>query len=338
VARAVTRPPVLRPMLAGEHGVPRDIDRYQLEPKLDGQRVLATVAGGGVMLTARTGAEITGTYPELGELTEAVNGHEVVLDGEVIAPNEHDRAEFGLLQYRMHVRRPAAQLLADVPVIYVVFDLLWRDGTLLIDEPQEERRRQLEGLELRGPRCQVAPILDATPEELMQVCRQLGLEGFMAKRRNAVYLPGQRSPAWSKIKCTTEREFVVGGWSEGDGNRSGGIGSLAIGYVADGGRRDLLAEPGLRYVGQVGSGLSELMQRQLEPVMARFATGESPFVNPPGHLKLHFVLPLLVVQVAFGEVTRQGILRHPVLKGLRADKPAGEVTWDDDLGPPPGGD
>jgi bifunctional non-homologous end joining protein LigD len=230
--------------------------------------------------------------------------------------------------------------MAEVPVIYVVFDLLWLDGKLLIDEPQEERRRRLEQLEPKSPRCQMAPILDASPDELMQACRQLGLEGFMAKRRNAVYLPGQRSAAWSKIKCTTEREFVVGGWLEGEGNRSGGIGSLGIGYVADGSRRDLLNGPALQYVGQVGSGLSEQMQRQLRPVVARFATEESPFLNPPSHLKLHFVLPLLVVEVAFGEITRQGILRHPVLKGLRGDKPAAEVTWawDDDLGPPPSGD
>jgi bifunctional non-homologous end joining protein LigD len=324
-------------MLAGEHGVPRDMAAYRLEPKLDGQRVLATVANGTVLLTARTGADITATYPELAALTGALAGRQAILDGEVVAPNEHDRADFGLLQFRMNVRRATSQLVAEVPVIYVVFDLLWLDGTLLIDERQDERRRQLDLIDLRGPGCQTAPILDASPDELVQACRQLGLEGFMAKRSDAPYLPGERSAAWSKIKCTTQREFVVGGWSEGDGNRSGRIGSLAVGYVTGSSGQDLLAEPALRYVGQVGSGISEHLHRQLGPVMARFANGESPFVNPPKHLKLHFVLPLLVVEVAFGEVTRQGILRHPALKGLRADKPANEVIWDDDLGPPPSG-
>ena len=116
-----------------------------------------------------------------------------------------------------------------------------------------------------------------------------------------------------------EREFVVGGWAEG---AKGGIGSLAIGYVeAD----------GLRYVGQVGSGLSGKLAHELEAAFARYRRDESPFVNTPKVPPLQFVAPLLVVQVAFAEVTQTGTLRHPVLLGIRNDVLPTEVVWDDEL-------
>lgn len=325
-------PPHLLPMLAGGTGIPPNPGAYQLEPKLDGQRVVAIVSPSGVTLTNRRGGEITGTYPELAGLAAVLAPHAGVLDGEVVAFNERGQTSFQRLQRRMHVAEPAPRLLSETPVSFVAFDVLWLDGESLVDRPQRERREVLEGLGVTGPAWQTAPVLDATPEELMEACRQLGLEGFMAKRRDAPYQPGRRSTAWWKIKCGRRREFVVGGWSTGQGSRETSIGSLALGCFDvgpdDAERRG--EPPRLYYVGQAGSGLNEEMIRQLTRLFAQIETNTSPFVNPP-RTGLHWVRPMLVAEVAYSEVTDAGTLRQPSIKGLRTDVVATDVTWDEEI-------
>ncbi len=320
-------------MLAGGKGIPVNPDAYQLEPKLDGQRILVTVEPAGVTVTNRRGGEMS-SYPELAGLAGALGPHAAVLDGEVVTFNERGQTSFQRLQRRMHVAQPTAELLAEVPAVFVAFDILWLDDEWLIGCPQHERTRILGTLGLKGPAWQTAPILDATPAELVEACRQLGLEGFMAKRLDAPYEPGRRSPAWSKIKCGRRREFVVGGWSTGQGSRQTSIGSLALGCY------DLTPDeagcegrpPRLLYVGQAGSGLNEEMIRQLTRLFAQIAVPSSPFANPP-RLALNWVQPLLVVEVAYTEVTEAGTLRQPSVKGLRTDVIAAEVTWDSEIAP-----
>ena len=325
-------PPVLSPMLAGGEGVPADPSAHQMEPKFDGQRILANVAGDRVSLWNRRGTEATGTFPELSALAEAVAGRSVVLDGEVVAPDPAGRPSFQRLQRRMHVVRPPARLLSEVPVYFAVFDVLWLDGDLLVGLSQAERRQVLESLAVQGPVAQTAPVLDASPDQLMDACRQAGLEGFMAKRLDAPYLPGRRSTAWSKVKCGRRREFVVGGWSEGQGGRASSIGSLALGcYDVDSEEAERRGRPPrLFYVGQAGSGLNEEMIGQLARLFAEIGVPSSPFANPP-RLPLHWVRPLLVAEVAYTEVTEAGTLRQPSIKGLRTDVIASDVTWDEEI-------
>ncbi|MGH9226292.1 MAG: hypothetical protein ACRD2W_21445 [Acidimicrobiales bacterium] len=148
----------------------------------------------------------------------------------------------------------------------------------------------------------------------------------MAKRRDAPYQPGKRSPAWWKVKCGRRREFVVGGWSTGSGSRAESIGSLALGC------HDTADEETQRlfYVGQAGSGLNEEMIRQLRQLFAQISVPDPPFVNKPP-LKLHYVRPLLVVVIAYSEVTESGTLRQPSIKGLRTDILANEVVFDEEI-------
>ncbi|MGI8809339.1 MAG: ATP-dependent DNA ligase [Acidimicrobiales bacterium] len=319
-------PPRLLPMLAGGNGVPPNPSGYQFEPKLDGQRIVVLTSPDGIVVTNRRGGEITGTYPELTAMAEALAPHSVVLDGEVVAFNEKGQTSFQRLQRRMHVIQPSARLLADTPVAFVAFDVLWLDGELLVDRPQTERRRVLDSLGIKGRAWQTAPVLDAMPEELFEACRQAGLEGFMAKKLDAPYSVGRRSTAWWKVKCGRRREFVVGGWSSGQGSRQESIGSLALGCydTADAETQRLF------YVGQAGSGLNEEMIRQLQKLFAQISVSAAPFViRPP--LKLQFVRPMLVVEIAYTEVTEAGTLRQPSIKGLRTDVVAGEVTFDEEL-------
>ena len=324
--------PRLLPMLAAGNGVPPEPDRYQLEPKLDGQRVMAIVEPGRVTLTNRRGGEITATYPELSGLREALAPHSAVLDGEVVTFNERGQTSFQRLQRRMHVAQPPPRLLSETPVSFVAFDLLWLDGELLVDHPQSQRREILDSLRIKGPAWQTAPVLDATPDELLDACRQLGLEGFMAKRRDAPYAVGRRSSAWWKVKCGRRREFVVGGWSTGQGSRESSIGSLALGCydlaAADAERQGRAQR--LFYVGQAGSGLNEEMIRQLTRLFAQIELPSPPFVNAP-KIGLRWVQPILVAEVAYSEVTEAGTLRQPSIKGLRTDVIASDVTWDEEV-------
>lgn len=319
-------------MLAGGEGIPLDPSAYQLEPKLDGQRVIATIDDATLTLTNRRGIDITGTYPELRDVGTALAGHSAVLDGEVVSFNTKGRTSFQRLQRRMHVARPAPSLLAEVPVVFVVFDLLWLDGDLLVDRPQAERRKLLEGLRIDGPSWQTVPVLAATPEEAEAACRQLGLEGFMAKRLDAVYVPGGRSRVWRKIKTGRRRDFVVGGWTTGQGGRQHSIGSLALGcydVTSDAAEREGRAQR-LFYTGQAGSGLTEHMIGQLRRLFAQIAIPASPFDNPVPP-RIHFARPMLVADVAYSEVTEGGTLRQPSLKGLRTDIVAAEVVWDTEI-------
>lgn len=284
-------------------------------------------------MTSRLGNDVTAGYPELAALGPALGERAAVLDGEIVAFDDRGRPSFERLQRRMHVRGPNRLLMAEVPVLYVVFDVLWLDGELLTGEPFVERRRRLEALGLKGPNWTVSNLLPEPPDDdLLAACRQVGLEGYLGKQASAIYLVNKRSKAWTKIKCVRQREFVVGGWSEGSGGRSGQIGSLAVGWVDP----DAPAARGhpfaLRYAGQVGSGLSEFLLRHLSSAFKDRSSEVSPFVPPPPSPPgLHFLHPSLVVEVMFNEMTSSGVLRQPSLKGLRAGVEPANVRWDDEL-------
>ncbi|HEX2046604.1 MAG TPA: non-homologous end-joining DNA ligase [Acidimicrobiales bacterium] len=324
-------PPELAPMLATSVAPPPSFDGWLIEPKWDGVRAIVTVHEGRVTVASRRGNDVTGGYPELAALADALGGRSAVLDGEIVAFEERTgRPSFQRLQRRMHVRSPSAQLRRDVPVQLLVFDVLWLDGELVVERPQADRRKVLEGLALEGPCWHTSPLIPpASPDELLAACREIGMEGYVAKRADAPYLPGRRSSAWVKVKCIQRREFVVGGWSPGQGGRTGSIGSLAVGCWgldpatgASTGR--------LHYVGLVGSGLSGDLIRQLTEVFSRTRRDDSPFTEKLIGA-LYFVEPLLVAEVAYNEITESGTLRQPSLQGFRTDLDPGEVVADEDL-------
>ena len=318
-------------MLASTTSLPPTFDGWIIEPKWDGVRAVVTVHDGRVTIASRLGNDVTGGYPELDSLAGALGGRSAVLDGEIVAFDERTgRPSFQRLQRRMHVRQPGAQLRRDVPIQLLLFDVLWLDGELVAERPQTERRKVLEELALDGPSWHTSPLIPPAPaDELLDACRRIGMEGYVAKRADAPYLPGRRSSAWIKVKCVTRREFVVGGWSEGQGGRSGSIGSLAVGcWGLDPGTGASTGR--FHYVGLVGSGLSGDMIRQLTAIFERTARDGSPFAEKLIG-KLHYVEPLLIVEVAFNEITESATLRQPSLQGFRSDLNPNEVLADPDL-------
>lgn len=315
-------PEVVPPMLAGAGPLPEG-DQWAFEVKWDGVRALCRSEPGSLVLRSRAGADITAGYPELGGLGRALHEHRAVLDGEIVAfdlASDPPRPSFQALQRRMHVRdeRRVRRLAAEVPVTYVVFDLLWLDGRSLMGLPYDERRARLRALDLHGPHWQVpeATTGPGAGAELEAAAAALGLEGVVAKRRDAPYEPGRRSRAWVKVRRRESAEFLIGGWTGGSGARSGTVAALLLG--------EALPDGSVRYAGRVGSGLS---QAELSGLRGRFdelAAPQSPFAaGPPRPPRgAHWLHPTLVAEVAFSERSAAGQLRQPVWLGLRDDVPA----------------
>lgn len=302
-------------------GRPADVrDQHAYEFKWDGVRALATVDASGLTLTSRRGGDITQRYPELAGLAEVVPGG-TILDGEIVALDQHARPSFGLLQHRMHLDDPGriAAAVTSSPVVLMLFDLLREGGTSRLDDPYEQRRAALLGLGLASEQWQTPPHGDDL-DMMLRAAEELGLEGVVAKRLGSRYRPGVRSPDWRKLPLLRRQEFVVGGWVPGTGRRSGSFGALVVGYYEG---------SELRYAGRVGTGYRADDLRRLSGLLADRERATSPFTGTQAPSETVFVEPDLVIDVQFKQWTRDGVLRAPSYKGLRNDKDPGAVVRED---------
>jgi bifunctional non-homologous end joining protein LigD len=300
-------------------------DEWTFEVKWDGMRALGFVADGALRLQSVNERDVTVSWPELAGLPEALPVTTALLDGELIATDAEGRPSFGLLQQRMHITSAveAARRAAEVPVSYVVFDLLHLDGHDLTGLPLRDRRRLLDQVLEPGPRWRVSPLHDEGVA-LLAAADERGLEGVVAKRLDSPYVPGSRTKQWLKVKVRRRQEMVIGGWIPGEGTRSGHLGALLVGY------HDAVGEPALRFAGRVGTGFKEAELKRLAALLAEREIADCPFDPPPPRADLvrgvTWVRPDLVAELAFGEWTHDDRLRHPSYLGLRDDKPAAEVT------------
>ena len=285
------------------------------ERKLDGERCLA-YCGGQVRLMSRNQHQITGTFPEIADALTALHLPALVLDGEIVA-FDRDQTSFARLQRRLGVAHPASELLAEVPVFYYIFDVMYSGGRDTRGLPQGERKQILRGLLSYHDPLRYTEHRDEDGEAYWhQACRS-GWEGVIAKRNDAPYRGG-RSKAWLKFKCENSQEFVIGGYTDPRGSRVG-FGALLLGYYEPDGM--------LAYAGKVGTGFDQAMLRRLHAELARLEQPGPAFA--PGHLSsrgVHWVQPRLVAQVAFSEWTQDDQLRHPRFQGLRSDKDPAEVV------------
>lgn len=317
-------PSVMQPMLAVlAEQVPAKDKGWNYEFKWDGIRAITYVDGGRVTIVSRNGNDLTTSFPELRALGEHLGSDRVVLDGEIVAFDSAGRPSFQLLQPRLHsgdaakARRAAERQAATL----VVFDLLYVNGSPLVDEPYAKRRQLLEAIGLeRGGSWTVSPRFDGPGADILGASEQQGLEGILAKRLDSPYRPGRRSRDWLKVKNVKTQEAVIGGFTPGQGRRANRIGSLLLGIPGD---------AGLAYVGQVGTGFTEEALDDLARRLAPLEADRSPFAGevPSRYRKgARWTRPELVGEVRYGEWTSDGRLRHPSWRGLREDKHPEEVV------------
>ena len=287
--------------------VPTKADDWVFEAKFDGYRLLARVDSKGVRFFTRNGHDWTSKLPHLAKALTSMKLSHGWLDGEIIAPAESGQPSFQVLQNAFESARTR-------DIVYYVFDLPYYDGYDLTRVALSERRVLLESLLSNAtPPILLSQAFAGLPGDLLKAACGAGLEGIIGKRKRSLYA-SRRSPDWIKLKCGRRQEFVIGGWTDPKGSRTG-LGSLLLGVHDSGGA--------LIYAGKVGTGFDERSLRSLRTKLESLATPTRPFSGPvPGERQVHWVKPKLIAEVAFSEWTHGGHLRHPVFQGLRTDKPA----------------
>jgi bifunctional non-homologous end joining protein LigD len=322
-ARKASTPSRLEPMLATLADHPFSDPNWLFEIKWDGVRALAWIDDGALTLRARSGANITGHYPELASLPTALSLRQAVLDGEIAALDAHGRSDFERLQERMHVRAPAENLVSRVPVVFFAFDLLYCDGYDLRRSPLIERKQLLQRLLRTSEKFRFSDHQLQHGKELFELARDTGLEGIVAKRLDSPYV-SERSMNWVKLKVTKTLDAVVGGWTAA---RTAAIplGALLLGLYR--GKK-------LRFIGHVGTGFDGKKLEELSGKLKELASTSCPFdAEPETNETPSWVSPDLVARVKFSGWTQENALRHPVFVALREDARPPNCQWDTEVAP-----
>jgi bifunctional non-homologous end joining protein LigD len=291
-------------------------DDWSFEVKWDGYRALGYVREGEARLVSRNDNDLTGRFPQVAKaLAKSVRSPECVVDGEVCALDERGRPSFSAMQ----------QGKPDTPIVYAVFDVLEIDGKPVLDLPLRERRERLEQLlDTKDATIQLSAGFD-DGQALYEAALAQHLEGVMCKRLSSPYCEGKRNRYWLKIKTHARQEFVICGWTKGQGKRAGSFGALVLGAFRD---REL------QWVGNCGTGFTEHDIAELLAKLEPLRRDSSPFAVVPKMPKVRkgdvvWVEPKLVCEVEFAEWTHDGHLRAPSFQGLRDDKAPAEVHRED---------
>src|SRR5436309_8360137 len=320
-ARKGPMPSRVEPMLATLADRPFSDPHWLFEIKWDGVRALARIENGALTLRSRNGVDIAQRYPELASLPETLAAREAILDGEIVVVDGLGHSNFERLHERMHVRAPSENLVAQIPVVYFAFDLLYCDGYDLREAPLLERKHLLERLLFTTERFRYADHQLEHGRELFDLAAQNGLEGIVAKRADSPYV-SDRSLYWVKLKITKTVDAVVGGWTEARTSALP-LGSLLLGLYQ--GKK-------LRFIGHVGSGFDAKKLKELSSRLNELAASACPFdAVPETNEKPSWVSPALVARVKFSGWTQERALRHPVFLALREDARPTDCQWENEV-------
>ncbi|MCO5946485.1 DNA ligase D [Mucilaginibacter flavidus] len=311
-------PKNVKPMKATLVDEPFDDPDWLYEVKWDGYRAVAIINKGDVQLVSRNNLPFDKFYPIVAALKKwKINA---VIDGEVLVLNDKGISNFGALQnWRSE---------ADGQLVYYVFDILWYEGKNLMGLPLRDRVAILKDiLPTDNDSIRQSKVFEANGVEFFNAAERIGLEGIIAKKASSVYTSDLRSREWLKIKVHRRQEVVIAGFTKNEGT-SKPFSALALGVYDNG---------TLRYVGKVGTGFNDKMQKEMMAQFKPLITDKSPFdvepdVDKPSRFrpqrlgaKPTWLKPELVGEVAFAEVTSDGVFRQASFKGMRTDKKAKDV-------------
>jgi DNA ligase-1 len=290
-----------------------------IEDKYDGVRAQAHKQGDRVRFFSRTMDELV-EFHELLKILKAFPG-DFVMDGEIVGWRDNRALPFVELQKRLGRKEPDLWLPTEVPVIYIVFDLIYWNGDLLLDAPLRQRRRRLEELISASSHQAVRLSPSKTsnsPEDIQQAFEEAlarGNEGLMVKSLDSPYLPGRRGRHWLKLKQPMATlEVVVTAVEYGHGKRHGLLSDVTF-AVRDGER--------LINVGKAYSGLTDDEIKNLTQYFKNHTIVDEGFRR--------VVEPTIVLEVAFNNVQRSNrhdsgyALRFPRIVRLRSDKSRNEI-------------
>ncbi|MFN8638845.1 MAG: non-homologous end-joining DNA ligase [Dehalococcoidia bacterium] len=308
---------------------------WLFEPKLDGIRALVTIERGDgpgparISIRSRRGNEIAHQYPALAAALARQPVASAIFDGEIVGFDANGRPSFEAMQQRLGLADPTQIREADAanPVVFYAFDLPYLDGYDLTRVPVWLRKETLARVLLTSGRVQYLDHFERDGESAYRGAEALGLEGVVAKKRDSAYEPGRRSKNWLKVKSRRSEDFVVGGFTAGNGGRGGSFGALVVGQYNEAGE--------LIPAGRVGSGFTDQQLRDWQVRLQPLVRASMPFAAAPssksafsrnGDAPVTWVEPEIVVEVAFAEWTSDGNLRAPVFLRLRPDRSALDVT------------
>lgn len=322
-AKKASLPQTLQPQLATLVDAPPAGD-WRYEVKFDGYRILARIDGQDVRLFTRNGHDWSARMPRLVDALRALSVDSAWLDGEVVVNGDDDVADFQALQN-------AFDRDDDHAIRYYLFDLPFLGGKDLRPVPLSQRRDALQQL-LADDASDVLHYsgdFDQPLDSLLDSACRLGLEGLIGKRADSPY-SGQRSRDWIKLKCTRRQEFVIVGYTDPKGSRTA-FGALLLAlHDADSGK--------LRYAGRVGTGFSAATLKTLYAQLKPLHSAKPALAKPPSGAQahgVHWLKPRLLAEVAYAQMTRDGIVRHAVFHGLRDDKPATAIDLEQPMPKPP---
>jgi bifunctional non-homologous end joining protein LigD len=323
-ARKAEMPEALPLAMATATEKPFSSDDWLYEIKWDGIRALARIENGGTNLISRSGRSITAEYPEFQILAKSLRARRVMLDGEIVVLDSKGRSSFQRLQVRFGVANPSERLQLDSPVTYYFFDVLYCDGYDVRRVPLIQRKQLLASLLVTTDKIRISEHQIGNGVELFKAAIENGLEGLVAKRIDSAY-PEGRSSNWLKFKSVKEIDAVIGGWTDPRGARQY-FGSLLVGLYDD---------SKLRFIGGVGTGFTNELERQLFDKLRKMSSTKCPFTPQPRTREVaHWVKPQLVARVGYAEWTSDNHLRQPRFMGLQPDRRAKESTLENETKPP----
>ena len=309
-ARKTRMPSVIHPMLATLVDDPFSDPDWIFETKWDGFRSVCFIKNGKARFVSRNQIEMTPQYPELANIAKQIDAKEAILDGEIVALDEHGMPRFQLLQPRVGRKSGIDALRGAAQIVYFVFDLLYVDGYDLTQCTVVERKAKLAEILRPSNFIKLSEHVAGEGKAFFREIEKFHLEGMMAKRAASKYVP-KRSSDWLKIKTVMRSEVVIGGYTQPRGTRSH-FGSLVCGLYRAG---------DLHYVAHVGGGFNESTLASIYKLIQPLKTDKSPFVDAPKtNEPVQWLKPKLVAEVKFSEWTAEHRLRHPVFVGLREDK------------------